>query len=366
MTKARDIASATTPNANAALLATFPHKNLIINGAMQVAQRGTSFTNPSSNSYTLDRWVPYYSHDGAVDISQSTTAPADFKNSLKMNVTTADASLAASQYYILAQVIEGQNVSHLNYGSSYAKQVTISFWVRSNKTGTYYVEIQTSGSQELSRAYTIDSANTWEYKTLTWIANTDFTISETNAVGLYLYWWLAAGSDYTGSPLATTWANNSNRTTNQENFLDSTSNDWYITGVQLELGSQATPFEHRSFGDELARCQRYFCKSYDYAIAVGASLNINNLNGAAATAGGTASANRPFWAGGPFPVNMRTAPTVTLYNVNGTSGKITGGSFASRDGAVTNVGERNFNVYNISGATADEDHYCIYAASAEL
>ena len=265
MSRARDIADLSSVSARLDTVGgsegALSNRNLIINGAMQVAQRGTSFTNPSVSAYTLDRWSTVYSHDGAVDVSQSTTAPAGFKNSLKIDVTTADSSLSSSQYYILQQPIEGQNLSHLNYGSSDAKEVTISFWVRSNKTGTYYVEIQTSGSQELARPYTINTANTWEHKTLTWIANTDFTITETNASGVVLYWWLAGGSAYTGSPLATTWANNTNRITGQTNFLDSTSNEFYLTGVQLEVGDTATDFEHRSFGDELARCQRYYEKT---------------------------------------------------------------------------------------------------------
>jgi len=277
----------------------YGNRNLIINGAMQVAQRGTSFTNPSVSAYTLDRWSTTYSHDGAVDISQSTTTPAGFKNSLKIDVTTADSSLSSSQYHILQQVIEGQNLSHLNYGSSDAKEVTISFWVRSNKTGTYCVEIQTSGSQELARPYTINTANTWEHKTLTWIANTDFTITETNAIGLYIYWWLAAGSDYTGSPIATTWASNTNRVTGQTNFLDSTSNELYITGVQLEVGDTATDFEHRTFADELHKCQRYFIRrtqadgEYPGAI-VGFTTVSNYFNGAC-----------------QFETKMRTAPSLT-------------------------------------------------------
>ena len=234
------------------------HRNLIINGAMNVAQRGTSFTNPAVSAYTLDRWYTLNSNDSTVDVSQSTEAPTGFKNSLKIDVTTADSSMSAAQYYILAQGIEGQNLTHLNYGSADAKEVTISFWVRSNKTGTYYVEIQTSGSQELARPYTINTANTWEHKTLTWIANTDYTISENNGAGLRAYWWLAAGSNYTGSPIGTTWVSNTNRVTGQTNFLDSTSNEFYITGVQMEVGDTATPFEHRSFGDELAKCKRYF------------------------------------------------------------------------------------------------------------
>ena len=276
----------------------YGNRNLIINGAMQVAQRGTSFTNPSVSAYTLDRWSTVYSHDGAVDVSQSTTAPAGFKNSLKIDVTTADSSLSSSQYYILQQPIEGQNLSHLNYGSSDAKEVTISFWVRSNKTGTYYVEIQTSGSQELARPYTINTANTWEHKTLTWIANTDFTITETNASGVILYWWLAGGSAYTGSPLATTWANNTNRITGQTNFLDSTSNELYITGVQLEVGDTATDFEHRTFADELVKCQRY-CLVLDSGIAFG-TYGFVGFAENSTTAKVIVS----------FPVHMRAAPSL--------------------------------------------------------
>ncbi len=280
-------------------------RNMIINGGMAISQRGTSFTNPSASAYTLDRWATTYSHDGAVDVSQSTTAPAGFKNSLKIDVTTADSSLSSAQYYILQQLIEGQNLSHLNYGSSDAKEVTISFWVRSNKTGTYCVEIQTSGGQELARPYTINTANTWEHKTLTWIANTDFTITETNAVGLYIYWWLAAGSAYSGSPIGTTWANNTNRVTGQTNFLDSTSNELYITGVQMEVGPQSTPFEHEPVGVTLSKAQRYFQKS------------VQN--------GSTSYPSSDGYARGMylFPVRMRNDPT-GAYTDAGGGGSVVG------------------------------------------
>ena len=286
------------------------HRNLIINGTMQVAQRGTSFTNPAISAYTLDRWYTLNSNDGTVDVSQSTEAPTGFKNSLKIDVTTADSSMSASQYYILAQAIEGQNLTHLNYGSADAKEVTISFWVRSNKTGTYHVEIQTNpGSQELARPYTINTANTWEHKTLTWIANTDYTISENNGAGLYVYWWLAAGSNYTGSPIGTTWVSNTNRVTGQTNFLDSTSNEFYITGVQMEVGDTATPFEHRSYGDELAACQRYYesLKGAFYNNASASHLMMfpyKVIKRAVPTVTRTAN----FWSGG------ESGPTLTAYN----------------------------------------------------
>jgi len=312
MTRARDIADL----AGAADAGTVTGANLIINGDMAVAQRGTSFTNPSLGSYILDRWLTLNSHDGAVDISQSTTAPPNFKNSLKLDVTTADTSIASGQYYIISQRIEGQNIAHLNYGSSEAKQVTMSFWVRSNKTGTYHVELQTSGDQELARQYTIDAADTWEYKTLTWIANTDHTITETNATGLKVYWWLAAGDDYEGSPIATTWANNTNRLNGQTNFLDSTSNEFYLTGVKLEVGDTATPFLHESFAENLAKCQRYFWKTYEYETAVGSVANDSAL--------GRWMDDAQNYGAIQIPYNpMRTQPTATIYNPNdGTTGEI--------------------------------------------
>jgi hypothetical protein len=293
MSQARDLADL----GSSAEAGTVTGDNLIINGDMTVSQRGTSFTSPSSQAYTLDRWKVQHSHDGAVDVSQSTTAPADFKNSLKVDVTTADTSLASSQYYIIAHRIEGQNVAHLNYGSSDAKQVTISFWVRSNKTGTYHVEIQTADSEELARQYTIDAADTWEYKTLTWIANTDHTIPEDNTLGLLVYWWLAAGDTFDGSPIATTWANNTNRVNGQTNFLDSTSNEFYLTGVKLEVGSAATPFKHESYADNLLKCQRYY-----YRIQAGSAYQrfFGTQSPSTSNARGTVT----------LPTEMRARPTI--------------------------------------------------------
>lgn len=293
MSRARDLADL-GGSANAG---TITGDNIIINGDMTVSQRGSSFTAPSSQAYTLDRWKVQHSHNGAVDVSQSTTAPPNFKNSLKLDVTTADTSLASSQYYLIAHRIEGQNVAHLNYGSSDAKRVTISFWVRSNKTGTYHVEIQTSDSEELARQYTIDAADTWEYKTLTWIANTDHTIPEDNTLGLLVYWWLAAGDTFDGSPIATTWANNTNRVNGQENFLDSDTNEFYLTGCKLEVGSVATPFRHESIAENLAKCHRYY-----YRIPAG---NTYQRFGTGQNSSTTLCRMTPL-----FPVEMRAQPTI--------------------------------------------------------
>ena len=295
MSQARDLADL----GSSAEAGTVTGDNILINGDMTVSQRGSSFTAPSSGTYTLDRWRVIHGQDGAVDVSQSTTAPPNFKNSLKLDVTTADTSLSSGQYYIVQHKMEGQFLSHLNYGSSDAKQVTLSFWVRSNKTGTYHVELQTYDSEELARQYTINTANTWEYKTLTWIANTDHTIPEDNSTGLHIYWWLAAGDTFDGSPMATTWANNTNRVDGQENFLDSDTNEFYLTGCKMEVGTTATPFQHESYAENLAKCQRYYVRQTTHIqTPTGGSMIV------------------PIY----FPTTMRATPSTPVTNIAAGSG----------------------------------------------
>ena len=235
------------------------NRNLIINGAMQVAQRGTSFAD--LNGYNLDRFEVGSSDDGAVTVTQDTTVPSGqgFKNSMKFDVTTADTSIGASQYYQFYQKIEGQNVAHLMWGTSDAKSVTLSFWCRSNKTGTYVITFMNNAADRLNpNNFTINSANTWEKKTITVSGDTTGTWLTTNGIGLYVIWNLALGSDYQDGTNGT-WGSADYGSGATVNFLDSTSNEFYITGIQLEVGEQATPFEHRSFADEMLRCQRYFC-----------------------------------------------------------------------------------------------------------
>ena len=241
------------------------NRNLIINGAMQVAQRGTSFT---STGYTLDRMqmLTANTDNVAFTTTQSSTAPDGFANSLKVDITTAETALDSDELFRLLYKIEGQDLQHLNYGSSAAKSVTLSFYVRSNVTGVYTVEfrLNAAGTSTITKQYTISSADTWERKELTLPANTATAIDNDNSNGLEISFALAAGSNFTTGALGTSWANTAtaSRYAGQAaNVMSSTSNEWYITGVQLEVGEQATPFEHRSFADELARCQRYFQKN---------------------------------------------------------------------------------------------------------
>jgi len=273
MTRARDIASATTPNANAALLATFPHKNLIINGAMQVAQRGTSAT-ASSGYHVVDRFQFTVANmdNAAYTYVQSSVAPTGFSKSWRIDCTTVESALAADEYSTFTQAIEAQNLQQISNGSSAAKSLTLSFYVKSNKTGTWGLNLYKpdSTSRQITATYTISSADTWEYKTITFAGDTaGGGIANDNGAGLYVYWGLAAGSNYTSSD-STSWSNYSNAGFlygHNVNFFDSTANDWAVTGVQLEVGEQATPFEHEDFGTTLAKCQRYyFRQEYDTAI----------------------------------------------------------------------------------------------------
>ena len=238
------------------------NRNLIINGAMQVAQRGTSETGVTGSEYANapDRFKAQVTSAGTWTLSQSSTAPSGFANSYKWDCTTADASLAAGDVIQFAHKVEAQNLQQLQYGNSDAQAITVSFYVRSNKTGIYILEIfQEDSSRSISKSYTIDSANTWERKTITIQGDSSGTINDDNGTGFDMLWYLAAGSNFTSGTLATDWASivSANRAVGQVNLADSTSNEWYITGIQLELGEQATPFEHRSFGDEYNRCLRY-------------------------------------------------------------------------------------------------------------
>ena len=239
-------------------------RNLLINGDMSLAQRGTSSTGITGNGYfTVDRFKHVISGLGTWTASQSTDVPSGqgFANSFKMDCTTADASPAAGDFNVLAQIVEGANIQHLKKGTSSAESVTWSFWVKSNKTGTYICEIlDGNNTRQISKSYTISSANTWEKKTITMPGDTSGAIGTGASAFLQFNWWLAVGSDRSSGTLNTSWnsTTNANRAVGQVNLADSTSNEWYITGVQLEAGSVATDFEFLPADVNLRRCQRYF------------------------------------------------------------------------------------------------------------
>ena len=280
------------------------NRNLIINGAMTVDQRNSgSAVSAPHNTYTLDRLNVYQSGDGAYSVQQvSDVVPDGFANSAKIACTTADTNgFGANDYYMLTHNFEYNQTRSLEFGTSSAKQVTLSFYVRSNLTGTFSGALESGdGGRHYVFEYTINSANTFERKSITIPGDTSGTWTGTfNATGMKIRLALALGANYDGT--AGTWGTDeSYGSTNQTNFFSSTSNVFYITGLQLEIGGVATPFEHRSYSDELARCRRYFLRYY------------GNDSPSYPRWFNPAYANDSYMGGSfSFPVQMRAAPSLT-------------------------------------------------------
>ena len=231
-------------------------RNRIINGDMRIDQRAAVVT--TNGAYTVDRWQLGFSTTGAVQVAKSSDSPSTFSNSLLFDVTTADTSIAAGEYAALTQYIEGFNAADLAFGSATAQTVTLSFWIKSTTTGTYCVSLRNGANNRAFVAeYSVAAANTWEKKTITISGDTSGTWLTDNGVGISVAFAFACGSTF--QTAANTWAaGNFLGTSNQVNLLASTANEARITGVQFEPGSVSTPFERRSYGQELALCQRYY------------------------------------------------------------------------------------------------------------
>ena len=247
--------STTTPNY-------LGRRNLIINGDMRIAQRGTLVSGVTSNNRIgPDRSRVDCSSSGTHTISQSTDSPTNFKYSWKLQCTTAQASPNQLRY---SYAVEGNDVSHLGYGTSDASPLTLSFWVKSNVVGIYALSIETHvSSRYFSTNYTIDNAGVWEYKTIYIPGDKVSGLNADNTLGLYLSWWLASHTGLKTNPVDNTWVTDSSYTNlvgsaMNVNMASSTSNSWQITGVQLEKGKVDTPFEHRSYAEELNSCLRYY------------------------------------------------------------------------------------------------------------
>jgi hypothetical protein len=300
-------------------------RNRIINGDMRIDQRnaGASVTvNSSSDFFPVDRFngVGQLS-DGVYTLQRSTTSPTGFVNSIVATVTTADASIGASQFYFVRQMIEGSNVADLGWGTANAQTVTLSFWVRSSLTGTFG-GVAKNNAQDYSYPFTyiISSANTWEKKTVTIPGPTAGTWLTDTSGGIQLAWSLGSGSSTQGT--AGSWAFANYRGATGETAVISTNGaTFYITGVQLEAGTVATPFERRSFGQELALCQRYYQKSYEYDVVPGTSVTgtyrgliAGSANSNSATSGFTPT----FYT---FKVPMRATPSYSYYDAAGNISK---------------------------------------------
>jgi hypothetical protein len=258
-------------------------RNIIINGDMSIAQRATSVSSiTSAGYYTVDRWQIYLLNLGTWTQSQSTDVPSGqgFATSLKFDCTTADASPAASDEFYVRTKFEGQNLQYLKYGTSSAQKLTLSFWVKCNKATTASLMLfDHDNSKMVSKSYTINSANTWEKKTITFNGNTSNSFTNDANLSLDVRWFLDSGSNFTSGTPSGDWEANDNTKKNSNNLGlgSSTDNEWYITGVQLEVGS-ASDFEFLPFDVNLQRCQRYFQfrgGAGNVAIASGMSTQTN-------------------------------------------------------------------------------------------
>ena len=300
------------------------NRNLFINGAAQVAQRGTSLTGVTAggaDKQTVDLFRPSISSLGTWTFSQESDGPDGFSNSFKVDCTTADASPSSGDLIAIDCYLEAQNLQALNYGNSGAVAATLSFYVKSNKTGSGTVSILQSDNSNrcINVSYTISSANTWERKTISLPADASGLINDDNGRGLVCEFWLNSGSTYTGGSAQTTWGTltNTNRNFANLGIGGSTDDVWQITGVQLELGNTATPFEHRSYADELARCQRYYYKK--------AEGNAKDLGS------GTYYTANLFAFSVSFPVTMRAAPTLDYESGTGYYGIFSNGALDQFD-----------------------------------
>ena len=287
-------------------------RNIIINGDMSIAQRATSVTgvgNGDSGYHTVDRFNNGINSQGTWTISQDTTVPTGqgFAKSLKMDVTTADASLGADDAIYVNTSVEGQNLQYIKKGTSSATSLTLSFWVKSNKTGTYIFEIiDRDNNRAISKSYTISSSDTWEKKTITYAGDTTGTLDNDNARSFELIYWLGAGANFSSGTLQTSWGSRTtaNDAVGQVNLGDSTSNEWYITGVQLEAGTTASDFEFLPVDVNLQRCFRYYRDVYN-----GGGMFFNPIS------------DHAVYRRMNVPLNpsMRAVPTVTITgNTNGT------------------------------------------------
>jgi|TARA_R100000093_G_C1933123_1_gene69449 hypothetical protein len=352
---------------------------LIINGDMAVAQRATSTASITTTGYqTVDRYQTQIGSLGTWTQSQATDVPtgSGFATSLKMDCTTADASPAASDYLYLEQIFEGQNLQLLKKGTADAEKITVSFWVKSVLTGTYCVSMKDNdNNRAIAGSYTISDASTWEKKIITFAGDTTGAFGNDNGASLTLHFWLAAGSDYTSGSLGTSWATTvwANMAVGQVNLANSTSNDFWITGVQMEVGeftsSTIPPFQHESYGENLQRCQRYYQKSFDIGTAPAQNVGIQTGELSFPSTKG-ASASTTLSQKYNFPVRMRASPAMTGYNSAASNAEVrdvTASADCSSTAFASNK-ETGFYVTCTSSGTTSVGNYLSlhFTAAAEL
>jgi len=339
------------------------NRNLVINGNFVVAQRGTSFSNVTSSQFCLDRFSVDVSGGGAFNVTQDTSAPEGFEKSLKLEVNTADSSIAVGDAYRITQAIEGQNIAQVDLGASTAKPMALSFYVKSSVTGTYGVGLANSAETENFVAeYTISSANTWEKKTINIPVRTSGTWLTTNGIGIGVRFDLGSGTNYNGT--AGQWQTTSSkvyRTSSCVNLIATGSATWFLTGVQLEVGQNPTEFEHQKFSQTLQQCERYYQNSFETSAGNFPGVSTSNDNCIIVTSWN--DGNCPF---GNFRESMRTNPTVVLRERNGTTtGKITTNG-SQKTATATDISEKGVGYISVSSGVNLVYNAFSYELKAEL
>lgn len=346
--------------------------NLLYNGAMQVSQRGTSTTGITGTGYnTADRWKLQIQSFGTwtQDIQNDAPTGSGLRRSFRVLCTTADAAPAGTDYACVIQHLEGQDLQRIAKGTASAQKLILSFWVKSNVTGTYSVMLyDVDNTRFTSFTYSISASATWERKTITIPADTTGAFDNDNGDSLQVYFNLGAGSTYTGGAAQTTWSGGtvfgSQWMPSQVNLAAATNNYWQVTGVQLEVGEVASPFDFKPFGQELRECLRYFEKSF--AVSTTPADGISEYGNAARV---------QTWGTGQifivhnFLVEKRATPTIALYNPRsgGTAGRLT--NSAADDSAATistNVLQKGLMVQSGGTGLTANNWYCHFTASAEL
>ena len=357
------------PQANIANNVNF--RNIIINGDMSIAQRGSSSTNVSTGYHTCDRWR-IFRGAGTITMSQETDAPtgSGLVKSVKFLEAGSGSSPSAGDRNFLQHRIEGQNLQYIKKGTSSAEKLTLSFHVKSTVTGTYIAELyDQDNTRQVSKAYTISSANTWEYKTITFPADTSGTLDNDSANSMNLNLYFTVGSNFTSGTLNTTWnsVTEANRAAGQVNVVASANGAIQWTGVQLEVSDTASDFEFLPTDVSLDRCKRYFQKTYPLINSPGADTDdgmvFNRIN--------SNFTNKPYPA--RFEKEVRTnSPTITIYSKTGVSGSAsnfaTTASHSSNDalGTISNIGSTGFGYIGSHGGSSGDGFGIHYTVDAEL
>lgn len=361
-------------------------RNLLYNGAMNVAQRNTTSGNFSSGAqayYTADRWGTTILGTAGTWLQTIVSTTADypggtsggtysgFRSSLKMTCVTPPSPLSSNATVFVNQRLEGRDVQVIGKGTSSAKQLTVSFWVKAFRGGTYICSLyDNNNNRSVSGSYVINASGTWEYKTITFPADTTGTLTNDNAFSLQISWFQALGTNYTSGTLQTTWGTYTaaNEGVGQTNASQSTSDYWQITGVQLVVGAIAPPFQFKSFGQELVECQRYYEKSYLYGTVAGTATFNALITMAYSSAAGTSGE-----LGGHVMMNTykRIAPNVTWYDHDGNINKCTrlqAGVANWPNQSVVNgsIGEHYLGIASTSGAANTCAIQVHFVAAAEL